>query len=105
MADITQSTYVGRCGRELDIMMNVVLFDGENGITVSEHSAEAMEAGKHWGCLMCKLLSALVQTDHCQDVLAGQPVPTGVAIKALVLIVGVFAILGFGIREVIHLVF
>jgi len=105
MSENIEQTYVGRVGRELDVMMNVMLFCGASNVTVSEHSAEAMQAGKPWGCIMCKLLSTLVQKNHCELVLAGQPITTAAGIKAVVLISGVFAAIGFGIHEVINFIF
>jgi hypothetical protein len=96
MADNLETSYAGRVGVELDVLLNVLAFDGQNGQTVSEHAATAESAGKPWGCIVCRLLSALVQTGHCQLVLAGDPTPTGAAVRALALILAAFGAIGFG---------
>lgn len=38
---------------------------GSPNETISERSAKAMDAGKTWGCVLCKFLDWL-QKDHCE---------------------------------------
>lgn len=58
--------YIERCGIEFDVAVNV-LFGGQLSQTVSFRAALAQRAGKTWGCVFCKILSVLVQRDHCAD--------------------------------------
>ncbi len=73
MTDITNS-YAGRCGEELDRLLNVALLDGSVGETVSHHAATAEKAGKRWACLLCAWLSRTVEKDHCAKTLAGESI-------------------------------
>jgi hypothetical protein len=64
--------------------LNVVMLDGTANTTVSVHTAAA--AGyrpgnvrlpppqrKWWGCVGCRMLSVLVQENHCWNVMNGVP--------------------------------
>jgi hypothetical protein len=64
--------------------LNVVAFDGRANMTVSVHTAEAAgyrpgnvrlppEQRKWWGCVGCRMLSVLVQDNHCWNVMNGVP--------------------------------
>lgn len=39
---------------------------GDPGETVSSRAAKARMANKKWGCILCKILGWITQTDHCQ---------------------------------------
>jgi hypothetical protein len=38
---------------------------GDPDETISSRADKAMNKGKRWGCIMCRLLN-LIQKDHCQ---------------------------------------
>lgn len=40
------------------------LTGGDPGETISSRAGKAMQAGKRWGCVLCKVLD-LFQRDHC----------------------------------------
>jgi len=47
--------------------------------TISSRAAKARAKGKHWGCILCRLLDR-IQADHCKNSLQldrGEPLPTG----------------------------
>lgn len=49
----------------LDIWLNVHVFKGEPGMTITKRAALAMRAGKVWGCVLCRLLD-VVDNGHCR---------------------------------------
>jgi hypothetical protein len=48
----------------LDELTNAILL-GDPRETISSRADKAMNEGKRWGCVLCKLLNYL-QKDHCQ---------------------------------------
>lgn len=50
---------------QLDEMANVGA-NGEKNTTISARAARARNAGKTWGCVLCKVLDA-VQAHHCDN--------------------------------------
>ena len=40
-------------------------FGGDGHTTISKRAYLAMQAGKKWGCVLCKLLDS-IQKDHCE---------------------------------------
>lgn len=73
--------YFERCGQEFDVAVNVIT-GGQENETVSYRCAVAARAGKRWGCFMCRLLSWLVQRDHCADQFTAGPTKLFVFIRA-----------------------
>jgi hypothetical protein len=73
--------------------LNVLAFDGAANMTVSVHTSEA--AGyrpgnvrapaaqrKWWGCVGCRMLSVLVQKNHCWNVMNGVPMTASNYLRA-----------------------
>ena len=50
----------------IDEFFNVLILNGPPYQTISQHAALAQQAGKQWGCVLCKLLD-MVWTNHCAD--------------------------------------
>lgn len=46
--------------------------NGKVNETISERAAKAKETGRHWGCILCRVLDA-IQSDHCAHALADEP--------------------------------
>ena len=65
------TSYPYRCGEALDEGLNVVLFNGDPHVTISEHAADAQHAKRRWGCVLCQWLSWTVERNHCAKTLAG----------------------------------
>ncbi len=49
--------------RDIDVTTSTAL-NGKGETTISARTARARNAGKTWGCVMCKFY-ALFQPDHC----------------------------------------
>lgn len=90
---MSRPSWPWRAGEALDEFLNVVLFDGDVGDTISDHSAKAQAAGKTWGCIVCRWLSLTVQKDHCKETLAGQPISQSGGILAGTQLLALFLIL------------
>ncbi|WP_428485936.1 hypothetical protein [Rhodopila sp.] len=96
--------WTARLGLAADRLLNVVLFNGDDTWTVSLHAAVARVEGRRWGCIVCGLLGVLIQRRHCALTLdPNTQESTGAAIRAGLLILAVFAALGFGLRALFHL--
>ena len=63
------STATETLGREFDVWCNVTFWGGKPDQTVSEHAALDALAGKPTGCILCAILSVLVQWQHCPKTL------------------------------------
>jgi hypothetical protein len=78
-----------RVGIAIDEALNVLFFDGQPDETISLHAADAQRAGRRWGCVLCKILSVIVERDHCaKQFLPGTTAPTaalraGIALAVL----------------------
>lgn len=48
---------------EVDVMSNVGA-NGERNTTISARAARARDAGRKWGCVLCKILNRF-QKNHC----------------------------------------
>lgn len=72
--------------------LDVLAFDGKADMTVSTHAALAARAGKRWGCVLCAVLSVLVQHDHCEKTLTDAPLSTFDCLRAFFWITCVLAI-------------
>ncbi|MDE2468370.1 MAG: hypothetical protein KGL35_06415, partial [Bradyrhizobium sp.] len=59
-------------GYGLDRAAAAMFCGAKHGETVSLMAAEARTRGARWGCVMCRLLSALVERHHCDRVLSDQ---------------------------------
>lgn len=80
---MTETAWLERFGRAIDRVLNVLLFNGDDTATVSLHAALAERQGKRWGCVVCRVLSELVQRDHCAITLdPNSEASTGAAIRA-----------------------
>jgi hypothetical protein len=51
------------CG--YDLLGNIVT-NGQIGDYISTRAYRAMQEGRQWGCLLCRLLD-WIQTDHCKN--------------------------------------
>lgn len=84
-------SYLVRVGKSADCSLNVVILNGDPTETISHHTATAAKNGERWGCIGCRILSALVERDHCGKVLSGAPesslalIRAGVAILAFLI--------------------
>ena len=77
------SAYVERVGRETDVWLNVAVYAGREGETVSRHAALDRDAGKPVGCAVCAILGALVEKDHCTKTLdPNEQEATAASVKA-----------------------
>ena len=105
MSDTFDATWIGRVGVAVDRVLNVLLLDGSDTETVSRHAAEAEVAGKRWGCVVCDVLSVLVQKHHCQLTLdPAVQEARGAAIRAgLVIALGLVGF-SFGLHELVGLI-
>jgi hypothetical protein len=54
----------------LDEGVNVVLLRGNAHETISQRAAWAKQAGKDWGCVLCRFLD-WVRPNHCENAIKG----------------------------------
>lgn len=92
--------YLEKVGRQLDVLINVSFTNGAEGQTLSRHSAEVAAAGGTWGCVLCSILSVLVERGHCKKVLSGAAESTLAMLRAGLAILG-FLILLLGLGHLI----
>lgn len=88
-----------------DELLNVVAFDGKYNQTLSVHAALAARKGKKWGCILCKMLSWMVQKDHCEKTLTDEPIPFFDCIRAFFWISATFAILILVLKQIFFFLF
>ncbi len=82
-------------GRAVDCWANAALYGGNPAQTVSEHAALDALAGKPIGCALCRVLSAIVQPNHCQVTLdPNGKFPTSAAIAVGAAFLLLFGLLG-----------
>ena len=64
------------------------LFCGaKNGQTVSQMAALAARDDKKWGCVLCSILSRMIEPDHCEQSLNGdQPTSQPAALRSGILL-------------------
>lgn len=85
-----------------DDTLNVVAFDGQYNQTTSTHTALAggyrpnnvrvpPDQRRWWGCVGCRMLSFLVQRNHCWNVMNGVPMAFWNYIRAFACITFVLA--------------
>ncbi len=55
----------------LDTGVNVVFLFGTSNETISERAAKARNAGRRWGCILCRLLDD-VNPGHCDRALTSK---------------------------------
>lgn len=55
----------------LDTGANVILLFGASNETISERAAKARNAGRRWGCILCRLLDD-VNPGHCDRALTSK---------------------------------
>lgn len=55
----------------LDTGANVILLFGASNETISERAAKARNAGRRWGCILCRLLNK-INPGHCDHALASK---------------------------------
>ena len=79
-------------GMDLDKTENA-LCDGDPNQTISMSAALAQQAGKPWGCVLCAILSVLVQSGHCKMQLAGQPMTPWNYLRAVACLAAIPAVL------------
>jgi hypothetical protein len=105
---VTTDTYPVRIGVAIDETLNVIFFDGQPEQTISEHAAIAQREGKKWGCIMCKILSFIVEQNHCAKQFTDKPTPALAAFRAM-LAMSVLVLPLFGLYQlavwVCHLLF
>ena len=73
---------VFRAGKALDVMLCVVLFDGDGSETMSHYAARRRAEGAGWACLFCRLLALLVERNHCAKALAPGDVSRVASVRA-----------------------
>jgi len=52
----------------LDIGVNVIFLFGASNETISERAAKARNAGRTWGCVLCRFLN-WINPGHCDNAL------------------------------------
>ena len=88
-----------------DELLNVVAFDGKYNQTLSVHAAIAARQHKRWGCILCKMLSWMVQKDHCEKTLADKPMSFFDCLRAFFWISVTFAILVLALKQIFFFLF
>lgn len=87
-----------------DRWLNVLLFNGEDTMTVSMHAAEAEVAGATWGCWTCFVLNWLVQRHHCALTLdPNTKEAAGAAIRAGLVMIAGFTIFGVALHYALRI--
>lgn len=66
-AIITNSECAWMIAVAIDDLTNVAC-NGTLGQTISFRAATAMQSGRRWGCILCRVLD-FIQKNHCQDAL------------------------------------
>lgn len=61
--------YLIRILTVLDIMVQVLVFDGDPHETISDRAALARSRGRRWGCVLCRWLDRL-NPGHCDRAMA-----------------------------------
>ena len=93
------SLWPTRVGIITDQWLNVVAWAGKIGETVSLHAAQDARDGKRLGCVVCAILGALVEKDHCAKTLdPNTQEAAGAAIRAAILMALFFAAASVAIR-------
>jgi phosphatidylglycerophosphate synthase len=92
---VTNTSYLWRAGEALDQFLNVVLFDGDVGETISYHAASkvAPPRRKRWACFLCVWLSMTVEKAHCIKTLHGVSISERGGLKAGVQLLALFLLL------------
>lgn len=81
--------------RDADVTYSVLL-GGKVGQTLSMRAALGARDGKRGWCVLCALLSVLVQRDHCRVTLDGGPMPWMVYVRAAICFVAATALVLWG---------
>lgn len=70
------ASWLFRVGKWFDVLMCVIFFPASNRTapeTVSHYAARSCRDGhKRWACTLCRILSIVVERDHCARTLADQ---------------------------------
>lgn len=74
--------WLQRVGLAIDELLNVLVFNGRPDQTISLHAAISARGGKRWACVLCRLLSLLVERDHCEKQFQPGPTPLTAALRA-----------------------
>ncbi len=96
------ANYFLQLGLAFDMFLNALL-GGWAGQTISYRAALGMEARKPAWCMFCRLLSWLVQRDHCQDQIAGVPMDGEEYFRALIGLLVLAAILATPVVMLVRL--
>ena len=86
--------YWERLGIALDEALNTLLLNGDPEQTISLHAALAAQQGERWACVLCRVLAALVQHDHCEMQLTVGTTPLIAVLRAGVALLLLVAVLG-----------
>lgn len=87
--------YFSNLGVETDTWLSVVT-GGPRGVTISRRVAEACQAASgsgHPSCLACRVLSLLVERDHCSKVLRDEATHLDAALRAGLILGPAFVII------------
>jgi hypothetical protein len=92
--------YCENVGIAFDRLVNASFLAGDKDETVSLHAALDARAGRRWACVFCRVLSVLVQRNHCADqFLPGTSTPA-TFIRAGISFAAAFTILWLLIRSI-----
>lgn len=91
-------------GMALDETEGAIL-GAPKGYKISMWWAKEARQGKRWACIGCRLLSILVQKDHCEKQLAGKPMTTLSYLRAFACLLVPVILLQVGIHELIRHLF
>jgi hypothetical protein len=94
-------SWAEQVGIAFDMFLNAIL-GGKAGQTISIRAALASQSGSRLGCLFCRLLSWLVQRNHCADQLAGIGMPFGSYVRALICLIALAWLMATTILAVIR---
>lgn len=61
-----------RIGKTFDVLMCVILFNGDGSETMSRYAGRRRAEGAGWACPFCRLLAIVVEPHHCSRTLADQ---------------------------------
>ena len=86
-----RKSYFARSGIALNSCVNVILFNGVPGQTISQHAAIARERGQRWGCVMCDIFHVAIEKYHCDRQFGIDPTPMIATVRSVVSLIALIA--------------
>lgn len=91
-------------GWALDVFLAALLLGANLGETMSHCSARRASAGAGWACVLCRILSAVVEPWHCPRTLASDVTPKTAAMRAGLALTGLALCILGTVEIAVHLV-